>query len=192
MQIKYFDLFPTRIWTADLAHLRHHFEKWREAITLLRNSDMKKRGNSNRLGWNSQPVLASNVFFRPLFLESGKVIKSCLGTTALKNKKFALEGWANINDRGGFNNLHGHPGAVMSACFYLTVPKGSGPLVFRTPNIGALTSEFQGQGCNSEHYWTVNPAEGMLVVFPAWLDHKVEPHDNDIPRVSIAMNAIKI
>jgi hypothetical protein len=38
----------------------------------------------------------------------------------------------------------------------------------------------------------VSPAEGMLLLFPAWLDHFVHPHAGSEPRISIAFNALLV
>lgn len=95
-----------------------------------------------------------------------------------------------MNDKGGFNTLHSHPGALMSGTFYLTVPEGSGELVFRDPRLGVVLSPFHGDNApNSANDVKLIPKVGMLAIFPNWLEHRVEPHQGEIPRVSIAMNA---
>jgi len=35
---------------------------------------------------------------------------------------------------------------------------------------------------------TYKPKAGMMVIFPSWLWHGVEPNMNDKPRISIAFN----
>jgi len=35
----------------------------------------------------------------------------------------------------------------------------------------------------------LTPEAGLLVLFPHWLEHFVEPHDNDEPRVMVAASA---
>ena len=78
----------------------------------------------------------------------------------------------------------------MSGTFYLTVPEGSGELVFRDPRLGVVLSPFHGDNApNSANDVKLIPKVGMLAIFPNWLEHRVEPHQGEIPRVSIAMNA---
>ena len=36
----------------------------------------------------------------------------------------------------------------------------------------------------------MSPDAGLLVLFPSWMEHFVEPHDNDEPRISISFNAV--
>jgi hypothetical protein len=35
----------------------------------------------------------------------------------------------------------------------------------------------------------VTPRDGLLVVFPAWLYHYVNPYQGTAPRISVAFNA---
>lgn len=36
----------------------------------------------------------------------------------------------------------------------------------------------------------LTPSTGLLVLFPCWMEHYVEPHESDEPRICIAFNAI--
>ena len=191
MNIKHEDLFSTRIWVADLSHLSGHFELWRSEIDKLRTSEMTPRGKSNRMGWNSQPIIMSLPLFKPLMTDCITVFNNIIKLTSPnRDYRYSLEAWANVNDKGGFNTLHSHPGALMSGTFYLTAPEGSGNLVFRDPRMGAVLSQYQGVNApNNAVDKTLKPVVGMLAIFPNWLEHRVEPHQGDTPRVSIAMNA---
>ncbi len=39
---------------------------------------------------------------------------------------------------------------------------------------------------------TCGPSEGLLVLFPCWMEHYVEPHESDEPRITIAFNANRV
>jgi uncharacterized protein (TIGR02466 family) len=86
--------------------------------------------------------------------------------------------------------MHAH--ALLSGVFYLNVPAGSGPLMFRDPRPGVLHSPFTGEGPNALKMVSLPPSAGLLVLFPHWLEHWVEQHDNDEPRISIALNAARM
>jgi len=105
---------------------------------------------------------------------------------------FQLESWVNLHDRGGFNFLHIHDGTLLSGVFYLQVPSGSGDLVFRDPRPGVLNASFKGSDVNGHSDVHLRPETGLVVIFPSWLEHYVEPHENDIVRISISFNALKI
>jgi hypothetical protein len=35
----------------------------------------------------------------------------------------------------------------------------------------------------------LTPSSGLLVLFPCWMEHYVETHEGDDPRITIAFNA---
>jgi|SRR5579859_2788280 len=181
-------LFPTRIWQARLDGLKPLFPDWVAAIEAARAASPEPAGRSNRGGWNSaEKTLLDQPGFEPL----AAALRAACGH-ALGGAAFTLESWANIHDRGGFNFLHMHDGCLLSGAFYLQVPPGSGPLVFRDPRPGVLNAPFKGPHANGHNDIQLAPDEGLAVLFPNWLDHYVEPHDNDIPRISISFNALGV
>lgn len=193
MQITHHDAFATRLWLIDLSHLSQHYDEWRSEIQKLRDSDMEPRGKSNRMGWNSQPMLFGLSVFKPLFVDCIAAFNYAIKTVSPQaDYHYHIEAWANINDPGSFNTVHNHPRALMSGVFYLSTPLGSGQLVFRDPRPGAMLSPFPPSNApNAASRATLTPKEGMLAIFPNWLEHHVEPHQGTIPRISIAMNAIQ-
>ena len=184
-------LFPTRIWQARLKNLAPHFPAWIEAVEAMRAAQPAPAGRSNRQGWNSDDKA---VFDRPVFAELHGAIRACcdfaLRQMGVAQPNYRLESWINIHDRGGFNFLHMHDGCLLSGAFYLQVPEGSGCLTFRDPRPGVLGSPFKGSGANCHSDVQVAPEAGLVVLFPNWLDHYVEPHENDVPRISLSFNAL--
>ena len=103
---------------------------------------------------------------------------------------FDLQSWVNLHDRGGFNFLHVHEGCLLSGSFYLKVPPGSGRFVFRDPRPGVVHGYVKGAVPNGYSDIRLAPEPGLLVLFPGWMEHFVEPHENDEPRIAIAFNAV--
>src|SRR5581483_12362311 len=97
--------------------------------------------------------------------------------------------WINLHDRGGFNFLHLHEGSLLSGSFYLQVPPGSGEFVFRDPRPGVIHNCVKGPQPNGHCDISLTPSAGLLVLFPCWMEHYVEPHDGDEPRITVAFNA---
>jgi uncharacterized protein (TIGR02466 family) len=112
-----------------------------------------------------------------------------------KKDSFCLKGWINVNRAGDSNVLHCHPGSFVSATYYVKVPtdmKG-GEIVFRDPR-GPAVAMYETPGI--ELPWVgsgtgipFSPATGQLLLFPAWLEHRVEPFEGTGERISIAFNA---
>lgn len=105
--------------------------------------------------------------------------------------KATVEGWANVNSRGQWNATHNHPACHWSVVYYVQVPPGSGHLGFLDPrpNINMLETGCAVLDLFAPAPRTIEPEEGLTVVFPAWLQHYVSAHESDEERISIAFNA---
>lgn len=109
-----------------------------------------------------------------------------------------INAWVNVNPPGASNALHGHPGAFWSAVYYVddggAGPGDGGELFFQDPR-GVLPAmhdpllRFRVEGCLSAGFTeSIRPEPGLLVVFPSWLLHAVDPFRGSRPRVSVAFN----
>ena len=168
-------LFPTRVWQARLDGLKPLFPQWVAAAT----------------AWNgAEKTLLDQPVFEPLTSALRAACAHALAQMGQTDPSFAIESWPNILNWGGYNPVHRHEGRLLSGVFYLQVPQGSGPLVFRDPRPGVQGAPFKGPHANGHNDIQLAPSAGLAVLFPNWLDHFVEPHDNDVPRISISFNAL--
>src|SRR6266566_7087522 len=112
-----------------------------------------------------------------------------------KEDKFRLRGWMNVNRAGDFNMLHSHPGCFLSATYYVKVPPTmrGGEIFFRDPR-GPAVAMYETPGIDLPWVGSglgvpFSPAEGRLLLFPSWLEHRVERFTGTGERISIAFNA---
>jgi len=157
---------------------RTNFGGWHYAFDLF---ELKEQVVQEFRGQMEQHVQAFLNHFRP---EERK-----------KKDQFRLRGWININKPGDFNTLHSHPGCFLSATYYVKVPTGmkGGEIYFRDPR-GPAVAMYETPGI--ELPWVgsgmgipITPATGKLLIFPSWLEHRVEVFAGDGERISIAFNA---
>ena len=93
---------------------------------------------------------------------------------------------------------HTHPGANLSAVYYLQVPTGlGGTLVFENVgNPNSLGPDFGDPGTPTTHESNpfnlreacYEPIQGRLLLFPARQPHAVRPHGTDALRISITFD----
>jgi uncharacterized protein (TIGR02466 family) len=190
--LRSFDLFPTRVWQSPLADLRPHLHEWESVVLAMRAASPQPAGRTNRQGWNSEDMA---VLDQPTFAPLQQAIRAAcsvaLGEMGVRETDFQLQSWVNMHDRGGFNFLHVHEGCLLCGCFYLKVPKHSGNLVFRDPRPGVVHGAIKGGVPNGYADIHLTPDTGLLVLFPSWMEHYVEPHGNDESRISISFNVVK-
>lgn len=184
-------LFPTVFWADELHDLLPMMGAWRERLDVLRSEQNDQQGRSTRSGWSGPKDLFNDPVFQPLHERCQTLFVQALREMAVPaGFRFGLEAWGNIHETGGFNQPHIHREAVLSGCFYLHMPKGSGAIVFHDPRPGTLYSRPWGQGVNSWSKVSIAARPGTLLLFPHWLEHSVEPNESSERRYSIAMNAI--
>jgi uncharacterized protein (TIGR02466 family) len=185
-----FDLFPTRIWQGRTPALAPQFAAWIDAVLAMRAASPKPAGRTNRHGWNSEDMaVLDRTEFAPLRDAIHSACASALHEMNVR-EPFRLQSWVNMHDRGGFNFLHVHEGCLLSGSFYLNVPSGSGKLAFRDPRAGVVHGYVKGAVPNGYSDIHLAPDAGLIVMFPCWMEHYVEPHDSDEPRIVIAFNAL--
>src|SRR5258708_19259905 len=96
--------------------------------------------------------------------------------------------WACINKKHDQNLIHSHTNNYnLSGVYYLNVPKDCGDIVFRDPRPGANQAPyrlFKDDG-DSEYF---TPFEGLIILFPSYLEHFVLPNRSDGDRISMSFD----
>ena len=100
-----------------------------------------------------------------------------------------ITSWININTKYSYNELHNHIGVCFSGVYYIKVPDGDcGTIGFKDPRPLVAGDFFFSQRYEGGGYYSYPPKEGMLLLFPSFVDHMVRPNNTDKDRISIAFN----
>ncbi len=111
-----------------------------------------------------------------------------------------VQGWANINRFGDYHDYHNHPGAYLSGTYYVKVPDRQrtehnrpdvrpGCITLYDPRYCANMIAIEGDPYMvAEH--TVRPVPGLLLMWPAFVNHFVHPNLSEEPRISISFNIV--
>ena len=142
---------------------------------------------SNRGGWQSELYKPDNEMFKPLINE----IKEFCVHLPLNIKKVHIEQlWVNVNKKSDWNIIHQHGQYHLSGTYYVKVPKNSGHIVFRDPRPAAISNVFFVNRFDKGEFKRINLMEGLLAIWPAYLDHFVEPNQTDEERISISFDIV--
>ena len=137
---------------------------------------------SNRGGWQSKrdfPRWAGEPGRR--IIEKATALASAhtghrQGPEALN---WAVDIWANVSTSGAFNMPHIHGGSYWSAVYYVRAGEGEGgQLVLHDPRMPGLRMHAPGlrfKDSGPDVRTEIEPKSGLMVLFPAWLLHSVEP-----------------
>jgi uncharacterized protein (TIGR02466 family) len=183
-------MFPTLVWKLKLAREIHEplDEHILGALARLRaDRPSLARGE----GWQSPQDLHTREEFAELaacVLRAGGAVLRFLriGYDALE-----ITGtWATVLAPGASHRLHSHPNNFLSAVYYVRVQDGADRINFHDPRaqtyvirppVTALTAE------NTDQV-VVQVENGLLLLFPAYLQHSVDANESTAERVSLSFN----
>ena len=184
-------LWPTPYWYT------HIWEFIRSETRVTFNEDMigsiqgmmdKDKGvkKSNRGGWQSE-LLPPTGELEPLAFEISEFCKSInLGINEIAIPQM----WINVKKKNDWNTIHSHGQYTLSGTYYVKVPKDSGQIVFRDPRPSAISNLFMVNTFDKGEFRKVKTIEGLLILFPSYLDHFVEPSNADEDRISISFDVV--
>jgi uncharacterized protein (TIGR02466 family) len=191
MEVMASALFPTLVWTAMFEDHAAFNARLLEATARLREQDPAGVANTNVAGWQSQnnlQVLADFGEFTARIMQIARQIGE--SQQFASDGEYRLEAWINVNPPGAWNQIHIHPNCHLSGCYYVRTPEHCGGIYFRDPRKMSLMTR---PPITQENRFTatearMRPEAGRFYIFPAWLEHGVEPNRGDSERVSIAFN----
>lgn len=151
----------------------------------------KGRNISNIGGWQSDSyVETSNDFLIPLLNIIKPKVQEIYIKYGIHRPTKIGSYWFNINTRNNYNIVHRHPKSVFSSVFYFKTSENCGNIIFERPDFLTELNEFDEQTEYNYSDWFIPPRKNLLIVFPAFLRHGVQPNQNDEERISLAINFI--
>ena len=202
-------LFPTPV--ASIVHPDHQRLNAELSAVILDHAG-KTPGvtRSNEGGWQSTDDFAAwsgsagaeLIAFAKAFANQISAI-SVPGTGLVEaDLDWTLNAWANVNQPGHSNALHGHPGSYWSGVYWVDdggsagVDDLGGELEFSDPR-GLMPSllspslRMRVEGCLTAGFGDrMTPSTGTFIMFPSWLQHAVTRYRGDRKRISVAINLI--
>jgi len=183
------DIFKTGIWKAKLNLNLYSLEKEIESIV------KKDRGRkiSNVGGYQTNDIDYEKhtqlLFLSEIIKVNTRSYRDSVGL----NQNFKIDNmWININKYKDFNKSHLHPYSSISGVFYVKCPKDCGDIVLENnskdflsydwnPNIKTFTSYTSSD-------WVIPCEKNLLLLFPSYLRHYVQPKLVEEERISLSFN----
>ena len=185
--------FSTPIWTSKIDNYEKLNLEMIDYITDLQTNNPEGILKSNFKGWHSKDFDMKKEQPKK-FIEA---IKKNINT-ALNDMNWDLERqvvkikslWAIINEKDAWNQKHHHSNSDLSAAYYVAAHENCGDIVFYDPRPAPVHNHPISKYPNKLNA-TVNsikPEPGMLVLFPSYLEHSVNPNLSDKKRIVISFN----
>jgi len=182
------DLFSVPIlektFDFDLAEIQHNCYFKRE-IDCGNNVSNVNGWQSSRFKVDDSPL---DYFFDEILVNA----KEFAEKISIKSNLTMDAAWININGPGAYNQVHDHPGCVLSGVFYAKAPENCGNIEFRHPFLSKMERDWSHITKEYNQYnsqvWRFTPKENTAYIFPSWLDHQVFANNSGEDRISISFN----
>jgi uncharacterized protein (TIGR02466 family) len=183
--------FPTLVWKLQLkAALREAMDaRILGLIDGLRGGARLARGE----GWQSQQDLHRMEKFHELVSCVHRVTCGILRFLKIGYEDFEISGcWANVLAPRAAHRMHNHPNNFLSGVYYLRTGPGADTINFHDPRAQAAVIRppvTELTAANTDQV-VVRVTNGMLLMFPAYLQHSVDANASETERISVSFNVM--
>ena len=185
--------FSTPVWASKIADHQIINKQILSYILDLQKKDSEGVKKSNFNGWHSHDFNlnedAPKNFTQAIKLNINQALKD-MNWDLEKQEVKITSMWAIINEKGAFNQRHHHGNSDLSAAYYVTAGKNCGDIVFYDPRPAPVYRHPVAKSPNilNASVNSVQPEEGLLVLFPSYLEHSVNPNNSNNKRIVISFN----
>jgi len=190
-----FKFFPEPVFKYKLKDFKDLNKELTTYIYKLQDEDGGGLERSNKGGWHSKNfgLTVEGSIQKKFALIMQQYILNVFQNYGWKTEKKNIrikEMWAIINKEGDFNVLHTHPNCYLSAAYYVKAPENCGRFQVEDPNIAKRHSypEILAKNELNLEVAGINISEGDLLIFPAYLPHKVKKNESNKDRIVISFN----
>ena len=186
-------LFSTPVWTYLIPNHVEINTSMHKYIKSLQKKNPDGKHKSNIKGWHSENFDLNDDKIQYFIKSISNNINSTLNDMAWdlnKNKIKISSMWSIINYKDSSNSRHIHSNNFISAAYYVKAPKDCGKIIFYDPRSAATirTPVISSNNELNSSIFSVEPKEGLLVLFPSYLHHSVERNNSDSERIVISFN----
>ena len=185
--------FSTPIWTSIIPNYKDVNERMFKYIKLLQSNNPNGIAKSNLSGWHSpyfQLEKDEPRFFVNSIATSLNEVFQDMGWNLKDQETKITSMWSIINKQNASNARHIHSNNYISSAYYVKAPQNCGDIVFYDPR--SVTTfrypKISKPNKLNTNIFSVQPKEGLLVLFPSYLYHSVDMSKTDEERIVISFN----
>jgi uncharacterized protein (TIGR02466 family) len=185
--------FSTPIWVSKIDNHENLNVDMLSYISDLQKKDPQGIIKSNFNGWHSKNFNLKEDIPAKFISSIGKNINTVMNDMNwdLTSQFIKITNmWSIINEEGAFNQKHHHSNSDISAAYYVSAHDNSGEIVFYDPRPARVYKNPIAKEPNKLNATinSVKPENGLLVLFPSYLEHSVNPNLSNKKRVVISFN----
>lgn len=183
-------LFPTLVWKIQLrAEVHEPIDA--SALGLLHSLQQREPELKPGEAWQSGHGLHGREELHALCDCVSRAAASVLQFLKIGEPVIEITGcWANVYAPGAAHRAHSHPNNFLSAVYYVRTRPGADTINFQDPRsqTGVIKPPVTELTSANTDQVVVRVRNGMLLVFPSYLYHSVDPNTSGEIRVSLSFN----
>ena len=185
--------FSTPIWASKINNFESVNNEMFEYISSLQKKDPLGIIKSNFKGWHSKNFDMKDAepknFIEEIKININPAIND-MGWDLQTQEVKVSNMWAIINTKGSLNQKHHHSNSDLSAAYYVTAKENCGDIVFYDPRPAKVYKHPIAKNPNTLNATinSISPEPGMLILFPSYLEHSVNPNLSEYNRIVISFN----
>ena len=189
--------FSTPIWINEISNHESINKELKNYIYNQREKTPEGAKKSNVNGWHSEEFDLKDENLKNFISEISKNIGNAINDMGwdLETQVVKITSmWSIINNKDAFNEKHHHGNSALSAAYYVKAKQNAGNIVFFDPrqaNVFHHPASKEVNNVNAQ-VQSVTPKAGTLVLFPSYLEHKVNPNLSEDERIVISFNVALI
>jgi uncharacterized protein (TIGR02466 family) len=185
-------MFPTLVWKIQVR------PAWRDAVAAqILPALAAMRSALPPLepgrGWQSQQALHERAEFGELAKAVRDAMRSVLRFLRIGDVALEITAcWVTVLAKGASHRMHSHPNNFLSAVYYLRTHAGADTINFHDPRnqAGIIRPPVTELTADNTDQIVVKVTDGMLLMFPSYLEHSVDATTSEEERISISFNAM--
>jgi uncharacterized protein (TIGR02466 family) len=183
-------LFPTLAWKIQLrAEVHEPIDE--SALGLMRLLRQGQPALKPGEAWQSGHALHRREELHALCDCVSRAAASVLQFLKISEPAIEITGcWANLYAPGAAHRAHSHPNNYLSAVYYVRTRPGADSINFHDPRsqAGVIRPPVTELTAANTDQVVVRVKDGMLLVFPSYLQHSVDANAGSESRVSVSFN----
>lgn len=189
-------VFSVSLWENEFPDFDLKKQKFLNAVNEYRQENPEGESKYSVNGYQSPEFLHTKEDLRCLFEHICSVAEKASNQLNFSKNTVCITGsWVNFNEnRQTIISPHNHED-IFTGVFYLNAPEKSGKLCLINPSINSL---WEGKKLSEEkdkftsEILKVEPKEGMILLWPSYVNHYVEPNNHDDVRISISFRVLNV
>jgi len=185
--------FSTPVWTSLITNYKDVNASILPYIYDLRKKDPVGLQRSNFKGWHSNNFDLVDIQPKNFIQSIQKPLQELFNDMEwdlTKQQVKITNMWSIINKKDASNGRHIHGNNYISAAYYVKAPKKCGNINFFDPRSAPTFNHPIAKKPNklNSNFHSIEPKEGLLVLFPSFLHHSVDANQSEEERIVISFN----